>query len=316
MLQFYDRTCAIVCPVESGEYMKKRAVSILYIIVGNLLIAFAISTLVLDHGLVAGGVTGISLVVNEWIGLPVGSVVAGVNVLLFLVGLICLGKVFALTTLLSSFLFPIFLNLFEGMSALHGFCQDVLLASVLAGCLIGIGIGLVLKAEASTGGTDILALLVHKQLHIPIAVTLNVIDFAFIVLQMSQSDTMKVLYGLVVIFITSFMLNKTLVFGKNLIQVLVFSDEYEQMRGQILKEVDAGVSLLSIEKGLSKCNSKAILSVIPHRKLQELKRVIKGIDENAFITISDIHEVNGKGYTLDRQINAPDVSMLQAWGKE
>ena len=296
--------------------MKKRALSILYIIVGNLLIAFAISTLVLDHDLVAGGVTGISLVVHAVTGLSVSTVVAVVNVLLFLVGLVFLGKTFALTTLLSSILFPLFLNLFEGITALHGYCQDVLLASVIAGCLIGIGIGLVLKAEASTGGTDIVALLVNKQLHIPIAVTLNAIDFVFILLQMPQSDTMKVLYGLVVIFLTSFMLNKTLGFGKNLIQVLVISDAFEQIRGQIIKEVDAGVSLLWIEKGVTKKEGKAVLSVIPHRKLQEMKRVINAIDENAFITISDIHEVNGKGYTLDRHLNAPDAAMLQGWGKE
>lgn len=280
--------------------MKQNMMTGIAILTGNILIAFALSTLVLEHDLVAGGVTGFGLVIQGLTGIKVANVVMIANVGLFLMGLLFIGKKFALTTLLSTFLFPMLLDLFEGMSFLHGYCEDVLLACVLAGCMIGIGIGLIIQAGASTGGTDILALLIQKKTGIAVAISLNVIDFILIALQIPGAEMMNVLYGFVVIFLTSFMLNKTLGFGKNLIQVMVISDAYEPIRDAILLQADAGASLIWMEKGMQKEQSKAVMSVIPYRKLQGVKQIIKGIDANAFVTISDIHEVNGKGYTMER----------------
>lgn len=197
--------------------MKKKLQSLGYIVVGQVLLSFAISTLVLQHNMVAGGVTGFALVIQSISGMEITSIVSIANCVLFLAGLLYMGKRFALTTLVSSLLFPMLLGFFESQTYLHHYCDNTLLAAILAGCLIGMGIGFILKGDASTGGVDILAIMVHKKWQFPVFITLNVIDLCLLSLQITTSDVPSVLYGLIVIFLTSFMLNKTLNFGKPLV---------------------------------------------------------------------------------------------------
>ena len=141
--------------------MKKGIYCTASILVGNLLVAFAISTLMLDHSIVVGGVSGLGVVAQNYLHIPVSLGAAVANGALFLAGWLVLGRAFALTTLASTFVFPLFLRLFERCSGLNGWMPDPLAASVIAGCLIGLGIGLVIRAGASTGGVDILALILN-----------------------------------------------------------------------------------------------------------------------------------------------------------
>jgi len=202
-----------------GDEMKEKTKFLTYIVLGNTLIAFAISTLILENNIIAGGITGFGLVLNYFTGTSVTTVVYITNTILFLLALFFVGKKFTLATLVSTFLFPALLDVFQRQNILHHYCKDILLSSVLAGCLIGMGIGLILKANASTGGTDIIAIIVNRKFNIPIFITLNVIDLCILILQISFSSITEVLYGFIVVFLTSFMLNKTLVFGKQMVKV-------------------------------------------------------------------------------------------------
>lgn len=190
--------------------MKEKIKLLTYIVVGNILIAFAISTLVLENKIIAGGVTGFGIVINHFTNISITGVVYITNIVLFLLGLYFMGKKFALSTLISTFLFPIILSFFENQPIFHNYCKNILVACILAGCLIGIGIGLILKAEASTGGIDIIAVIVNKKFNVPVFIILNVIDICILILQMSFSSITNILYGLIVVFLTSFMVNKTL----------------------------------------------------------------------------------------------------------
>lgn len=201
-----------------GDNMKEKIKSLTYIAFGNTLITFAISTLILEKNIIVGGVTGFGCVLNYFTGASITTVIYIANAILFLLALVFLGKKFTLTTVISTFLFPILLDTFERLDILHHYCRDTLLASMLAGCLIGIGIGLILKANASTGGIDIIAIIVNRKCNIPVFITLNVIDLCILILQMSFSNSTKILYGFIVIFLTSFMLNRTLTFDKEMLQ--------------------------------------------------------------------------------------------------
>lgn len=293
-----------------GENMKEKIKSLTYIILGNTLIAFAVSTLILENNIIVGGITGFGRVINHFTGISVTTIVYVISVTLFLSALFFIGKKFALTTLVSTFLFPTLLDFFENQDILHHYCKDTLLSCILAGCLIGIGIGIILRADASTGGIDIIAIIVNKKFNIPVFITLNIIDLCNLTLQMTFSSIMNVLYGLVVVFLTSFMLNKTLTFGKEMIQVVIMSDHYDEIKKAIILEADTGVTLLHIEKGFSKVKAKAISTVIPAEKLQKVKNIVNKIDYSAFITVSNIREVNGKGYTINRYHDAPDLSNI------
>ncbi|MBM6799966.1 YitT family protein, partial [Coprobacillus cateniformis] len=229
--------------------MKQKLLHIVYIVVGNILIAFALSTLLLENNIIAGGVSGIGIIFNHYFGLSISLSVGILNVCLFVLGFLFLGKVFAMTTLVSTFLFPFLLEFFESQPVFHHYLNDPLLASIIAGCLIGIGVGLVLKANASTGGVDILAILLHRKLGAPVHIVLNITDLTILLFQFSFNDTTHVIYGIVTVMMTTIMLNKTLTAGTSLMQLVVISDYYEDIKDMILHDHDAGVTLLASEKG-------------------------------------------------------------------
>lgn len=280
--------------------MKTKIKNIGLIIIGNLLLAFGLSTLVISNNIISGGVTGIGIVFNHLSGLPIASVVAIINVILFIIGFIFVGKEFVLKTLLSSILFPVFLNFFQSATYLHNFCDDLFLSSILAGCFVGIGVALVIKAGASSGGLDVICIILKDKFNIPVFITLNLFDLTVLGSQVPFSDTNKIIYGIVVVMVTSMVLDKTLMSGKKMMQVYIISEEYEVIRQSILNELDLGATLLKSENGYSKIESKVVLSVIPASKLESLKQSILTIDPHAFITVSLVSEVSGKGFTLER----------------
>lgn len=284
--------------------MKQKLLNLGSILLGNVLIAFSISTLILENHIIAGGVSGIGIVFEHYFGLPVSMSVGLINIVLFGLGFLFMGKVFAMTTLVSTFVFPVLLSFFESQSMFHGYLNDPLLACILAGVFIGIGIGLILKANASTGGIDILAIVLNKKFHLPVHIVLNCMDLSILLFQFTFNDTTHVIYGIITVVITSFMLNKTLTTGTSLIQVVVMSNEYQAIRDMILHEQDAGVTLLATEKGYTQEKSQLILSVIPYRKLPTMKEKIHEIDPSAFVIVSHIDEVGGNGFTYETRMNA------------
>lgn len=281
--------------------MKQKILNLVYIIIGNIFIALAVNTLILENHIIVGGTSGIGNVLNHYFNIPVSLSVGCLNVCLFLVGLFFIGKKFAMTTLLSTFLFPIVLQFFETHAMFHHYLEDPLLAAILAACLVGVGIGLILKANASTGGVDILAILLNKKFGFPVHIVLNCIDLSILVLQFTFNDTTHVIYGIMIVMITSVVLNKTLTQGTSLVQLTVISDHYEEIKQSILHEFDAGVTLLASEKGFTQEDSKLLLSVLPYRKLPAIKAKIHEIDPVAFVIVSHVEEVGGKGFTLEKR---------------
>lgn len=287
--------------------MVKRVCNLFQILFGNLCIAFAVNTLILEHGIICGGVSGIASAARIYLGIPVSLVVGILNVILLFLGLWTFGKEFAMSILLSTFAFPIFLEVFAQIPALHGYLDDALLAMVIGGCLIGMGIGIVIKARASTGGIEILAQVINQKFKIPVHIVLNVLDILVLVLQISYSSTTHVIYGIIMTFVSSAMLKKTLLSGRSLIQLTIISDYYEEIRQMILHEMDAGVTMMLSEKGYTQVNSKLVTSVIPYQKLPKLKEKVQQIDPKAFLIVAKIEEVGGEGFTIERGADALNV---------
>lgn len=281
--------------------MKKTIINFLQILLGNACMAFAVSTLILENGIVCGGVSGIGSAMEHYFGMNLSLVVAILNIALFLLGLFYFGKGFALSIVVSTFAFPIFLEIFETIPALHGYLNDSLLAMVIGGCLVGFGIGMVIRVNASTGGVEILAQFISKQFKIPVHIVLNIVDITVLVLQITYSDTTNIIYGVIMTFVSSTVLKKTLLSGTSLIQVTVISDMYEQVRRAIIDEMDAGVTMLMSEKGYTEKDSKLVMSVIPYNKLPRIKAKVQEIDASAFVIVSKVEEVGGQGFTLERR---------------
>ena len=276
--------------------MKGKLLRIGTIILGNVFVAFAVSTLVLENQLISGGVTGLGIVTNHYTGINISLIVGIINVLLFLLGLFFIGKKFALSTLISTFAFPVLLEFFNTNAIFHNYCQDTLLAVVLAGCLVGIGVGLMIRSDASSGGMDIIEIILNRKLGIPVFIMVNVFDFIILCMQATFSNPTKILYSIVLVFVTSFMLNKTLTKGSKMVQLVVISDCHEM----IIEEADAGVTSLYSQKGFNETDTKTLLTIIPPVKLTKIKEQIKLIDPVAFMVVATVDEVSGRGYTLER----------------
>ena len=280
--------------------MKGKLLRIGTIILGNVFVAFAVSTLVLENQLISGGVTGLGIVTNHYTGISISLIVGIINVLLFLLGLFFIGKKFALSTLISTFAFPVLLEFFNTNAIFHNYCQDTLLAVVLAGCLVGIGVGLMIRSDASSGGMDIIAIILNRKLGIPVFIMVNVFDFIILCMQATFSNPTKILYSIVLVFVTSFMLNKTLTKGSKMVQLVVISDCHEMIKKMIIEEADAGVTSLYSQKGFNETDTKTLLTIIPPVKLTKIKEQIKLIDPVAFMVVATVDEVSGRGYTLER----------------
>ncbi len=275
--------------------------NILWILAGNTAYAAAVTMFILPNGLITGGTTGLALFFYHQFGLPIQAFVTVFNVAMFLAGAWVLGKRFALTTVISTFYYPFILSVFQKMPALGQMTQDNLLAVIFAGLLIGGGIGVVIRAGASTGGMDIPPLVLNKKLGVSVSGAMNVMDTGILLLQMVFSNQEMVLYGILLVLTYTTVLNKVLLLGQAKMQVKVVSEHYEEINQAIAGKLDRGVTLFRSRTGHLKKDGYVVMSVVNNRELVQLNQIIQAIDPQAFIVIHQVNEVRGRGFTMKKE---------------
>ena len=271
------------------------------ILLGNAVLAFAIAAFTVPHGLIMGGVTGISLFLGRFLDLDVAVIVLILNLLALVLGLVVLGRTFLLATVGSSLLYPLLLDLTQKIPGIDALTDDPLLASLLAGGLGGIAVGLAVRVGASTGGTDVLNLVLHKWFHLPVSVFVYLTDFTILGGQALFSQPEQILYGVVLLVVETFTLNRVMLLGQPQVQVFAISERYEELRKKLLVELQAGVTMVMIETGCAGQRQEGVLCVIPPRKLFAAKELIHAVDPDAFITVTRIQEVRGQGFSMARR---------------
>ena len=282
--------------------MNKRNIKHLFLILlGNSIYASAVVMFLLPNGLITGGTTGLGIAVEHYLGMNIPRFVMIFNVTMFLLGAYILGKKFALTTLVSTFYYPIILGVFEKMQVLQNITTDKMLATVCSGVMIGVGIGIVIRAGASTGGMDIPPLVLNKKFGIPVSVSLYVFDCTILVLQMLFTSKEDCIYGIILVMIYTFVLDKTMFVGTQKTEVKIVSDEYEKITKMIQEKLDRGVTLLHAETGYLKKEQKMVVTVISNRELMMLKQEVEQIDPKAFIIMGLVNEVRGRGFSLEKE---------------
>ena len=274
----------------------------LFIILGNLIFALGIATFVIPNGLIMGGSTGLALSVQHFLGIDITITVAIINIVTFLAGLFILGKKFAATTLISTFIFPFFLNYFKDIEKLKHITSDTLLSAIFAALLVGTGVGIVLRVGASTGGLDIPAIILNKKRGVPIAIVLYAIDISILLSQMIFSNIEQILYGIIIVLITTMVINKVIVYGKNDFMVTIISEKYLEISENIHNKIDRGTTFIDIQTGYKKNKQQAVMSVISKRELHSLNKLVQEIDPKAFIIINQVNQVKGRGFSLDKHI--------------
>ena len=275
--------------------------NLLYILAGNTIYALAVTLFILPDGLITGGTTGLALFFYHQFGLPIQVFVSVFNVTMFLLGAIVLGKKFALTTIVSTFYDPFILSVFQNMPMIGKMTDDKILAVLFAGLMIGGGIGIVLRAGASTGGMDIPPLVLNKKFGISVSGSMHVMDTGILLLQMVFSDRESVLYGILLVLTYTTVLNKVLQMGQAKMQVKIVSGHYEEINHAIATQLDRGVTLLKSVTGYLKQDGYVVMSVVSHRELVQLNRLIQEIDPHAFIVVNQVNEVRGRGFTMKKK---------------
>lgn len=270
------------------------------ILLGNLLLAISVSAFILPSNFIAGGATGLAIILHHYTMLSVSICVMIINAIFFCIGYVFLGKKFALSTIVSTVIYPFLLDICSSITILQAINDDVFLSSVLAGLLMGVGIGLVIKAGASTGGLDIPLLILNKKKNIPVGKSMYIMDTCLLLLQANFSSMHDVVYGIVIVLVTSTVINQVLLAGEKQIQIFVISNSYQKIKDELLYGLDAGVTLVNIETGMDGNIQKGVLTVCSKRKIEDMKRKILEIDSTSFMMINSVVEVHGKGYTMQR----------------
>ena len=267
------------------------------VILGNTIYCVGVVAFILPLGLITGGTTGLALITNQLISVPIEVFTAIFNIAMFAVAWIVLGAAFALTTMVSTFYYPLILAIFQKIEVFKTLTDDPLLGAICAGLLIGTGLGIVIRAGASTGGMDIPPLVLNKKYGFSISVGLYAFDFAILLGQMFFRDSEKSLYGIILVVIYTVVMDKVLISGKARMQVEIVSDYYDEINEMVHKKVDRGSTFFLSETGYLHKNVKTLMVVVSKRELVILEEEIAKIDPEAFVIVSQVKEVVGYGFT-------------------
>lgn len=273
---------------------------ILFILTGTLMMAVAVNMVYDPLGMVTGGVTGIGIVVKHLSrnlvqdGIPVWLTNILCNVPLFLATVLVLGKRFIGKTLFATVSMTVFLYL---LPVTPLFSEDYLLASVFGGVIAGTGIGLVLAASATTGGTDLFCALLHKKLkHYSVPQLLIVVDGLVVLGGVVVFGINESLYAAIAIFITAKMSDGILEGLKFSKMAYIISGQSEAIARDIMQELDRGVTALRATGMYSGEEKTVLLCVVSKKEIAGVLDVVNRRDKNAFVIVSDAREVMGEGF--------------------
>jgi len=268
------------------------------VVVGNFILAAGVSFFLVPNAILSGGVAGIAIAIEPVIHVHPNITITALTAILFIVGALFLGKGFIFKTAISSIIYPLFVALLASFNDLISITDDPILASVYGGVFVGVGLGVVFRTGASTGGMDIPPLIIHKYTHIPVHVLVMIVDTLTVLLGMAIHGVEPALIGIISVWVSSIMVNKAMMFGLREAQsIMIISDKYKEILVQISKELDRGATLLDAHGGFTNEKRPVLMVVIFRKQFPALNRIVEHIDPSAFVIVHDVNEVHGEGFT-------------------
>lgn len=275
--------------------------NILLVVLGNFLLALAVQMFVLPYNILSGGVAGVSVALYPLLHIDPDILINILVYGLFILGFLVLGKDFAMKTFFSSFIYPIFISFLSNRVPIIDI--DPILASVYGGVIAGMGIGLTLRAGASSGGMDIPPLIIHKFTNIPLSTLILIVDALTVILGLFTYGLEEVLIGLISVYTSAIAIDKVITMRGNIAkEVKIISDKYEEISQRIQDELGRGTTLLHGEGGYTRDKKRIVLVIVDSKQYTELMKIIDEIDSDAFVFSSDTTEVKGEGFTFGFKI--------------
>lgn len=284
---------------------EKILIDILVVIFGNTSIAVAVAFFIIPNKLLVGGTAGIAVAVNAFLDIPEEIIINVLIYALFIAGSLVLGKGFFLKTITSTLVYPVLLTM---AGELYDFIpkeyitMDTLTSVICSGLLVGFGIGIVYRRNASTGGMDIIPLIVNKYTGIPLHLLLMAVDCFTVLLGVIAYGLQASVYGVISVVLCSFVIDKTILLGaKQTKQVQIISEDSDEILSRILQDLDRGCTIVESRGGYTNKSRDMLMVVVPINQYQTLIDLVHDIDPSAFIIVSDINEIRGRGFTIQRE---------------
>ena len=268
------------------------------ITLGVFFYTFAWADMLIPNGIASGGLTGACTILNFATGIPVYLSYIVVNALLILLGTVVLGKGFGFKTLYAIGLSTLGLDILAGMENLHVFFDNKLLLVVVAAIIESIGITCILARGGSTGGTDIVALIVNKFWPVSLGKVFLAVDLFIIasVLLIPGKTVEDMVYGYVAMVIFSVFVDWVLLGRNSTWQIMVFSNKYKEIADTVIHDLNRGVTALDAQGWYSGEHKKVLLIMVRNPELHTITKTVKEIDPTAFVTVSSASTVYGEGF--------------------
>jgi uncharacterized membrane-anchored protein YitT (DUF2179 family) len=280
------------------EYLKthKREILMAYaqILIGSVIGAAAYPAFLIPNNIAPGGLTGVATILNYLAGWPVGITSLVLNIPLFLFGYRTMGKIFAFRSLVATALFTILIDILP----LGLVSEDPLLGTLFGGVVLGIGLGLILRGGATTGGSDMVARMVHRRFSfITVGMFLFALDFLVVLAAAVFIGGTQALYAMIDIYVCGRVIDAVMVgFGGNK-ACFVMTDAWQKITGRVLNEIERGCTLLEARGAYSGRSRPVVMCVMSRQEMTALKRIVQEEDEKAFMFITEAHEALGEGFS-------------------
>ncbi|MCD4724477.1 MAG: YitT family protein [Bacteroidales bacterium] len=273
------------------------------ILVGTFIMASGFVLFIAPHNIVPGGVYGISIVIHHYTGFPIGMTALVFDIPLTLIGIRVLGPRFGIKTVVGFVLTAVFVDALTylwGVKALVP--DDVLLSSIFGGVFIGLGLGLIFKSKATSGGSDIVAMIISKYTRQPLGQLMIYVDSVIVIVGLFAFQDWKIpLYSLIVIYISGRVVDLVLQgisYDKTL---LIISEKHPEIRDKIINDLNRGGTFLKGEGMYNGTEKSIIYTVLNRRELAILQDFISRVDPDAFLTVINANEILGKGFKSLRE---------------
>jgi uncharacterized membrane-anchored protein YitT (DUF2179 family) len=284
--------------IKEKPFTRKWFISRGLIFVGSFILASGFVLFITPYKIIPGGVYGISIVMHYLFGTPVGLVALCFDIPLTIIGVRVLGPRFGIKTVLGFSLTAVFTDLltyFWGFKPLV--VGDALLSSIFGGVLVGLGLGLIFRSKATSGGSDIIAMMIAKKTKLPLGMLMIYVDSAIVLIGLLVFQDWKIpLYSWIVIFITGKVIDIVMTGISADKSIFIISEKYEEIRDKIINNLNRGGTLIEGKGMFNMTDRKIIFTVVSRRELAILEEYIHGIDPKAFLTVTDANEILGEGF--------------------
>lgn len=277
--------------------MKRESIKEFALItIGIFLVAISVVYFFEPNNIAAGGITGLAIVINHYIPfISIGPLVLMMNAILFIVALIVLGAKFGAKTIYSSFLLSTSMWIMQTFIPIN-ITNDLILATIFGTLISAVGMAIVFNANASTGGTDIIAKILNKFFHIEIGKSLLIVDFLVTLLGAVTFGINIGLYGLLAVIINGVVIDNIIAGFKTKSEITIISEKNKEISKFILDDLERGCTFIKGIGGFTGKDTSILYTVLDRNEFIKLKNKIKEIDKNAFITVGEVHEVMGEGF--------------------